>query len=411
MKFIRIIALVFASTFASSAYAIGAIGGLVVGTLIDDVKSAGEDLIKQGQAAANDVLITAGNQAILAANALAIAYEGQLTKTFDEVEQFDERLSDELRRLVESVDKPLGKAEEIVAVSGAVVALLPGASKAPTILIFKGEVFQLSPHVPARTTTSGTNLKSDVLELSSSKFTHNIVGNTGTSMSFESTLNEGAQIGNPYVFFETVPVVARFQDDGFFGGKEISYTIPLTVMDFSAVQVRLVTLVGGKTRVYDAPVTVNKSHGRNSSHNYRADYVAPPGKRIDVSSFKVTKWYRHSECGQGTKYDIEQKDELAIRVRAYGKEEGGLGKSCGTEINYTVRTYKDVDTTTEVLTDWQPVSLNSPLAYGANAEFVRLELKMPADNKFVFSEDSSQVPFLEVIDAEETHTVVLRPLP
>ena len=385
------------------------IEALTVGEVIDKIREAGHELISHGNDALNDNLITAGNVAISAANALAAAYNDQLEKTFAEIESTNDQLSDELRRLIKAIEQPLDQAHGIVNSSGAVISKLPLADALPVITLTKAPLvdlkngnFELELH--------GFNLEHGELEVISN------LKNVKVSKRISTKVFLSGKLGNVEIpndqFYVRIPLQLIFrQEKGWFrSDDEMTFTASITAVSWSDVQARVTYNDKITERIYNSYQQISGSHGRVARrHSYRADFTPESPAKIDPESFKVTKWREHTECAyRETYYDVEEVSQQRIRIQVRGKEEGGLWKECGTRLRYKFRTFVEETRFVSITSDWQDYDMFFSLTYPDGSDFVSLELKLGDGSILTFSEDVSPVGFMELVDSEEIRRVALR---
>jgi len=411
MKLYRSLGFGFAMLVSSASISSADISGLTIGSLIDQAREAGEELISQGQLAINDNLITAGQVAVFAANALAAAYEDQLDKTFAEIEATNDQLSDELRRLIEATETPFDSASDIVNSSGAVVARLPLASEVPAItdavsnLVDREDgVFELN--------LSSFNLEFGELRLSGNGTELQLTERLSTSIRITGSIIDDPDALLVDGFFYRHPIRISFVNDGgwWSSDEQLDFTYSITSVDWSEVQSRVTYNSQVVDRIYSDEMTAAGSHPRvGRRHQYQVDVVPTSPNKIDPTSFRITRWSPHSECqSRNTGYTIQEISEQRIRIFVYGKEEGGYDRDCGTELSYVYRTFQELLNLVSITTEWEPYDPTQAIGYPDQSDFLNLELRTEDGTILTFSEDSNAIGFLELVDAEEINQVRLR---
>lgn len=385
---------------------------VTVAVAIQQLAGAGHELIDHGSREVDESLIQAGNIAISVANALESTYLRQLDKTFDEVDDTSDELLDELRILLQAAKRPLEHADRIVIASGVVASRLPMASKMPAVTSAKSELVDLNDgHFELG--IFGINLDFGELTVEPASLIANleVVDRISTFIRLSGTVDtQKATLSNGR-FYRSIPLKIGFVKDRWFWQDEIfEFTVSLTAVSWQNVQARVIYNQDVSERINQETITQSGRHGRVSrSASYKVEYIPVSGRRIDPSTFRITRWSAHSECSSPrTYYNVIKKDETGVVVRVRQKEEGGFWKECGTSLAFEVDTYQTEIRSKSYPTDWQEYRLWKSLTYPEKSEFVRLELMLANGATLEFNQDLSPVSFLRLVNAKSIRTVALK---
>jgi hypothetical protein len=388
---------------------------LTIGSVLDHAKEAAEELITQGQAAANDAIINAGNSLLITVNALSLAYSDQLQMTFDEIGQERASIFAELDELLDQFDDTVEDTSEIVDSFGLIVSKLPGSDNAPAIT---GISFPPIVRSVGSTTLRirGFNLEKIPLEVVSEGFTFDLQLRINTEIVYEVSASQMIATDDGG-WLSRSPIALRFSEaDGIlFSGLETNFTLSSSIIDPTLLQARVVFLETKEVRRYEAvPRTISQVQGRQSGpFSYRVDFVPSPPFQVDPNSFRVVDWWEHSECSNDyTRYTLESIDYTGVRVSMVGRRQGGGNifdpNTCGARLVYEVSVFEVIEESTINTTEWLPLEIGVPLDFQSGAVFSRVEVLLPDGRIVNLDSDDEIAEFFGYTNDSLTNTVYLQ---
>jgi len=380
-----LIAVLFLGSLSPNLQVSAQVEGVTIGALIDQAKGAASDLIAHGQAAANDVILNAGNTLQATANGLAIAYESQLETTLESLEGVRERSFREFDEAIRDADVSIDNVGKIVNAAGSVVSSLPAAKRFPVVTDVEFPLISEGRR-PGNITLSGFNLELWDVSIDSDSLQLEISTHISTRMVLRVLdVEENSEFWGLHqanILFKEKTALLNLLG----GRKELEFTVSGISVDWSKLQARLTYRQTVSEKTYSDPIVRSKRQPRvDHRWAHRVDFIPVAPAKVDVDSFKAS-WWEHDECSNAqTFYTLESIDSVrGVRVLMQGKEQGGLWRDCGATLSYTIRTFVEKRSVTQKQTNWQDIALSTLFEYPEdNASFRSLQIKNKDSNEVV----------------------------